>query len=257
MFELKKIVSALLMPLPFCLFLGLIGLGLLWFTRKKMLASVCLTLSLFGIFFAAFQPLSSTLLYPLEHTYPAFHNEKQPIKFVMVLGSGHVVDPSLPITSELSTTGLMRLSEGIRIQRLYPDAFLILSGYDGGTTISQARMMANVAIALGVKKSSIILLETPKDTQQEAEQAARIVKNSPFVIVTSAYHMARAMNEFHAQGLKPIPAPTNFLTIKEIHQPWQRYPPKAQYLEQTEHYWHEMMGTWWQSIKQTMSKLTE
>ena len=48
MFELKKIVSAFLMPLPAMLMLGLFGLLLLWFTRRKGLASFSLVLPSWG-----------------------------------------------------------------------------------------------------------------------------------------------------------------------------------------------------------------
>ncbi len=96
------------------------------------------------------------------------------IDYVMVLGNGHVVDDEIPPTSQLSRAALMRLTEGIRILRMYPGAKLILSGYDGGSEISHARMMANVALALGVAKSDIILLEDAKDTWEEARQAAAL-----------------------------------------------------------------------------------
>ena len=131
----------------------------------------------------------------------------------------------------------------------YPQAKLILSGYGGGTEVSNARMMAKVALALGVSKPDIILLETAKDTWEEARQAAAFVKNKRMVLVTSASHMQRALNEFHDAGMKPIPAPTNYLAQDGIEQPWNKYMPKAIYLEQTERYWHETMGLVWQSLR--------
>ncbi len=168
----------------------------------------------------------------------------------MVLGSGHVVDDQIPPTSELSRTGLMRLVEGIRIMRMYPGSKLILSGYAAGSEVSNARMMAKVALSLGVPKSQIVLLlESAQDTWQEARQAVDFVKQKNLVLVTSASHMTRALNEFHAAGLNPIPAPTNFLAQKNISQPWDKYTPKAKYLEQTEIYWHERLGLIWQSIR--------
>lgn len=92
----------------------------------------------------------------------------------------------------------MRLTEGIRISRMYPGSKLILSGYAGGSEVSHARMMARVALALGVPKSDIILLETAKDTWEEARQAAAFVQQKRMVLVTSASHMKRAMREFES-----------------------------------------------------------
>ncbi|UIP26845.1 MULTISPECIES: envelope biogenesis factor ElyC [Photobacterium] len=249
MFELKKILSAFLMPLPLLLIVGITGLMILWFTRRPKLAGYMLAVSLLGIFLVAFQPVSSSLLTPLERQYKGYIPSGQPVDYIMVLGNSHVVDKDLPITSELSRASLMRLAEAIRIHNLSPGSKIILSGYDGGTEISQARMMAKVAIALGVNKLDILLLETAKDTWEEAFQAASVVGKRNLVLVTSASHMPRAIAEFNQAGLSPIPAPTNYLASDEIHQPWLKYAPKAQYLEQTERFWHETLGKWWQKLR--------
>lgn len=257
MFELKKIVSSLLMPLPAMLIIGFLGLMLIMFTRKQKTGCFVVLFSFIGIFLIAFQPLSSRLLMPLERQYTAFLPVDKPIDYVMVLGSGHVVDDQIPPTSELSRTALMRLSEGIRIQRIYPGSKLILSGYSGGSEVSNARMMAKVALALGVSKSDIVLLETAKDTWEEARQAAAFVQRKELVLVTSASHMERALNEFHSAGLKPYPAPTNYLAQNEIDQFWNKYMPKAIYLEQTERYWHETLGRLWQDLRDWVSNTEE
>ena len=253
MFELKKLISAFLMPLPAMLILGFIGLALVMFTRKHKFGCIVIFISLFSIFAISFQPISTALLKPLERKYTAFLPTTENIDYVMVLGSGHVVDAEIPPTSELSRTALMRLSEGIRIMRMYPGSKLILSGYSGGTEISQARMMAQVALALGVAKPDIILLETAQDTWEEAHQAAGFVGAKKLVLVTSASHMNRALGEFHSAGLEPVPAPTNYLAHSNIEQPWVKYTPQSQYLEQTERYWHETLGTWWQKIRNLVS----
>jgi uncharacterized SAM-binding protein YcdF (DUF218 family) len=249
MFELKKIVSTLLMPLPALLIIGLLGLMLVMFTKKQKSGCFVVLFSFIGIFLIAFQPLSSKLLMPLERQHSAFFAIDEQIDYVMVLGSGHVVDDKIPPTSELSRTGLMRLSEGIRIMRLYPGSKLILSGYSGGSEVSNARMMAKVALALGVAKNDIILLETAKDTWEEARQATAFVGDKKLVLVTSASHMTRALTEFQSAGLDPYPAPTNYLAHANIAQPWAKYAPKAVYLEQTERWWHETLGRLWIQLR--------
>ncbi|MEH0666397.1 envelope biogenesis factor ElyC [Vibrio scophthalmi] len=257
MFELKKVVSALLMPLPALLIIGLVGLMLVMFTRKQKTGCFVVLFSFVGIFLVAFQPVSSRLLMPIERQYSAFFPVDESIDYVMVLGSGHVVDDDIPPTSELSRAGLMRLTEGIRVMRIYPGSKLILSGYAAGSEVSNARMMAKVALALGVSKSDIILLETAKDTWEEARQAAAFVKNKKLVVVTSASHMNRALNEFHSAGLKPYAAPTNYLAQRNIDQAWEKYAPKGKYLEQTERYWHETLGTIWQHLRDWASDYEE
>ncbi|PMH45041.1 hypothetical protein BCU68_10965 [Vibrio sp. 10N.286.49.B3] len=249
MFELKKVVSSLLMPLPAMLILAFLGLMLIMFTLRRKTGCLIILFSLCGIYLVSFQPVSSRLLMPLEREYTAFLPVDQSIDYIMVLGNGHVVDDQIPPTSELSRAALMRLTEGIRIMRIYPGSKLILSGYSGGSEMSHARMMARVALALGVPKPDIILLETAKDTWEEARQAAAFIQDKEMILVTSASHMKRAMYEFNSAGMHPLPAPTNFLAQTKINQPWDKYAPKSRYLEQTEIYWHETLGSMWQSIR--------
>ncbi|ENM5776338.1 envelope biogenesis factor ElyC [Vibrio mimicus] len=253
MFELKKIFSSLLMPLPALLIIGFVGLMLIMFTAKRKTGCLVVLFSLTGLFLVSFQPVATRLLMPLERTYTAFLPVEGTIDYVMVLGNGHVVDDDIPPTSELSRAALMRLTEGIRISRMYPGSKMILSGYAGGSEFSHARMMARVALALGVPKSDIILLETAKDTWEEARQAAAFVQQKRMVLVTSASHMKRAMREFESAGLTPIPAPTNYLGHLNIAQPWDKYIPKARYLEQTEQYWYETLGLLWQKLRDTVA----
>lgn len=245
MFELKKILSSLAMPLPALLIIGFAGLMLVMFTTKRKTGCVIILFSYITLFLASFQPISSRLLMPLERQYHSFLPVEGNVNYILVLGSGHVVDDSLPLTSQISRTALMRLAEGIRINRMYPGSKLILSGYAGGTNISHARMLAKVALSLGVAKSDIVLMESARDTWEEARQTAAYIGSSRLVLVTSASHMPRAMIEFKAAGLTPIPAPTNYLAQKEISQFWLKYTPGSLYLEQTEIYWHETIGMWW------------
>ncbi len=249
MFELKKLIATLLMPLPALLIIGFFGLILIWFTQRKRIGTFFVTVALTLIGLISFQPLTSYLLIDLERQYQRFLPTKSPVDYVVVLGHSHVVDNQLPPTSELSRTALMRLVEGIRIHFMYPNSKLILSGYDGGNEVSHARMLARVAMAMGVNKNNILLLEAAKDTWEEAIQTASVVLDKPFALVTSANHMHRAISEFNSIGLTPIPAPTNFIAQKEINQPWIKYSPRASYLEQFERYWHEKLGQAWQELR--------
>ena len=48
----------------------------------------------------------------------------------------------------------------------------------------------------------------PYDTKDEARLIKDMVRDEPFVLVTSAYHMKRSIALFNKQGMNPVPAPT-------------------------------------------------
>ncbi len=235
------------MPLPFLLLVGAIGLCVLWFTRQKKLASILVSVSLIGIFLCSSPTINNIVTTTIiEQENPAFVSTTKPISYVMVLGSGQVIDKTFPITSELSPTAITRLVEGIRIFRMYPDAKLILSGFGGIAShgISHARLMAHLAIALGVNKRDILLFESTKDTKEEAFQAADVVKDKNMILVTSASQMSRALYYFHQAGLQPIAAPTNFRASNKM----RNFIPNATSLTQMEIVEHERLGQLWQRI---------
>lgn len=65
----------------------------------------------------------------------------------------------------------------------------------GGETnpVSTAEAGARVAESLGVPRSDIIVLDRPKDTEEEALAVKRAIGDAPFLLVTSASHLPRAM----------------------------------------------------------------
>jgi len=79
-----------------------------------------------------------------------------PIKFIIVLGGGHVSDPKLPITSQITKNTLVRLVEGIRLYRKHTNSKLILSGGSVYGSVTNAEIMADVAKELGVVEKDII-----------------------------------------------------------------------------------------------------
>ncbi len=153
----------------------------------------------------------------LESKYDPLNLASQPvstisqIRYVVVLGAGHVSDPRLPVTSQVGGSSLYRLTEGIRIFRRLPGSKLVLTGGPGFDAIPNAEVVAAVAVELGIDRESIVILNDPDDTRAEAVSVKEFVGTVPFVLVTSAVHMPRAMRVFLDEGMRPIPAPTEFV----------------------------------------------
>lgn len=70
---------------------------------------------------------------------------------------------------------------------------MVFTGARGANTLSNAETAARVAESLGVPRRDIVVLDRPVDTEQEAAQVAKLIGRQPFLLVTSANHLPRAM----------------------------------------------------------------
>ena len=251
MFALKKFISAWIMPLPFTFMLLVFGLGLLWFSRRHRLGKGLITLAALLLFSFSYSPWVEQAMVRLEREYPVYTPGEQPVDFIAVLGGYGKYDATISEPSRLGVTSLQRLVEGIRIHRLEPRATLIFSGYapEGGDSIAQ--LNAAAAISLGIPQDQIIVESRPRDTWEEAEHLKDIVGQSPFVLVTSASHMKRAMAFFAAQGMEPIPAPTGHHVRGNIDDlPWfKAVLPSPGTLTQSRKLAHEYLGLIWSRLR--------
>ena len=104
MFLLKKIISPFFMPVPVVLLLALLGLFFLWFTRRQKTGKVLVTISTLLLGFFSYGAVTDMLVEPLEQEYPPLMNMEdfQGVKWIVVLGGGSGVDPSLPRSTYLS-----------------------------------------------------------------------------------------------------------------------------------------------------------
>jgi len=249
-FLLKKFISIFLMPLPLGIAFILLGLYFLY-TNKLAKAKFTLLMSVLWLFLISYSPLVNTVLYEYEASYPTLKQAPKNIKYIYVLGGGHHTDEDHPITSQVNEASSVRLNEGIRLyQQLHQNASIIVSGHSGlYDPTPHAVMQEKLACALGVKKEDLILHSKPRDTQEEAIEAKKRLGNEPFILVTSASHMKRALKFFKNEGLDPIPAPTNHLA--NIKHPNYTGFFSISALRKANIVWHEILGLIWQKVKGT------
>lgn len=230
-FILKKFVSAFLMPLSFSLILAFIGLLFLYFSSYKK-AKIFLSLSFLLTFLFSYSPISNFLLKPLESKYEILEDTKD-VKYILLLGGDFE----------------NRAYEVLRLYNKIPNAKIITSGYKGSLKQSEAIINKNRLIALGIKADDIFMQKQPKDTQEEARNIRNIVKDENFILVTSSYHMQRAMNFFKEEGLNPLAAPSEVLyeegKLSSV--------PGGYELLKTQIALHEYLGLAWQKIKFSLS----
>jgi len=216
MLWIQKLIVEFFSPLPFSLFVSILGMILVWINKYKKTGKLLIFIGFGTLILCGYGVLNSQLI-KIENKYDPLKINSIPqvtlhrIKYIVVLGSGHVSDPRLPVTSQINGDSLRRLIEGIRIHRNIPDSKLILSGGPGFDNVPNAEVMAKVALAIGVPQNNLVLENRPMNTEEEAKLIKFQVLNNPFVLVTSSAHMPRAMEIFKKLNMNPIPAPTDFI----------------------------------------------
>ena len=251
LFLFKKIVSPLFFPLSICLILLVLGLIFLWFSSRQRIGKVLATIGVALLATLSYSAFSDRLLRPLESRYPPVFNPAglSDVKWVVVLGSGHNTDPRLPATSQIDESAAVRLLEGIRLHKMLPESKLVLSGGIVFDPVPHARVMADVATAIGVDKQDVVLQTRSRDTKDEARFIADIVGNDKFILVTSASHMPRSMAMFKKLGMDPVPAPTDhWVKERQALSPSMFFPWSGN-LEKAERAVYEYLGLMWAKIR--------
>jgi uncharacterized SAM-binding protein YcdF (DUF218 family) len=251
LFLLKKIVAPFFFPVPLCLEILLLGLFFLWFTSRQKTGKIVVSVGVLLLTVFSYGAISNTLLRPLEYKYAPLLSleDMHHVKWVVVLGGGHTSDPQIPITSQLSNASTARLIEGIRLYNMLPESKIILSGGGYFDPVPNAKIMADVALSIGINKEDLVLESVSKDTKDEAILIQKIVGKDRFVLVTSASHMPRSMALFKKCGMHPIPAPTDYFVKKRQRVSPGIFFPSANNLRKAERAFHEYLGIAWAKLR--------
>jgi uncharacterized SAM-binding protein YcdF (DUF218 family) len=247
-----KIVSRLLFPVPVICELLIAGLILIWFTHRQKAGRILVTIGTFLLLLLGCAPVSTVFLRTLEQRYhpvalaslQAAAGGPESTTFIVVLGSGYSPDPSVDLASHISQDAVVRLLHGVLLCWEVHSCKLVLSG---GPPAS-AQTMQKIASSMGIKEQDILLEEHSRNTEEEARYIKPIVGATPFLLVTSASHMPRAMGLFRKLGMQPIAAPTDYLAKRGGPISPDQYYPGAGSLGEAERAVYEYLGMAWAKL---------
>lgn len=245
---IKGITNFLIDPVN-VLFLSVVISLILYYFKKNRAGESVLYSSFFLFLITASPFVPDLLIGHLERQYVPLESstlDTNQTYQILVLGSGHTADPDVPALAQLSSTALHRLTEGIRILRLTPQARLILSGYGDRSTRAQAEVLHDAALSLGIPEERMSTQSTPSTTEEEAEAYMHSIGDQPaLILVTSASHMPRAMYLFEKHGLKPIPAPAAYEILEDPTAPYSWDLFSSRNFRKVEMALHEYLGMLW------------
>lgn len=251
-------MAPFLTPVPLCLELLLIGLALLWFTRRQKAGKILVSVGAGLLLFLSYSVFPNMALRSLEWKYPpvadAVAGPGGPpgagvSSYIVVLGGGIRSDKALPVSSQIGSSTLYRVLEGVRLYRAKPGRKLILSGGRIFSRLSEAQVMGRAALLMGVNPHDIIEESTSRDTEDQARLLKPLLGEKRFFLVTSAFHMPRAMSLFRKQGLQPVAAPTDQQVYQKTEWAPMDFFPSSSALAKWELAGHEYLGLAWARLR--------
>jgi uncharacterized SAM-binding protein YcdF (DUF218 family) len=194
----------------------LLAVSALWAWRvgSKLARTTSLVAAL-ALFVAAFSPISTWLMMPLENRFPQWQGGPQrPPDGIIVLGGAVDVKISeaqhYPL--KLNEAG-ERILALVELARQFPSARLAFTGT--GEPISEAEEVAKKISRLGVDPMRLILETQARNTFENAQFSAKRLAPKPgerWLLITSAWHMPRAVGCFRRAGFVVDAYPVDFRT---------------------------------------------
>jgi uncharacterized SAM-binding protein YcdF (DUF218 family) len=215
-FVLSKVLGFFATPSNVLIAVGLLGVALLVTRfaragRRLMVASLVL-LALMGL-----SPLGNLLILPLEQRFPPWRGEATPAGIV-VLGGAVSADVSAARDDVALNESAERMTVVAALARRYPEARIVFSG-GSGALIYRAGTEAEFALRLfatfGIPRARLIAEDQSRNTVENAIFSKRLAEPRPgetWLLVTSAYHLPRAVGVFRRQGFAVEAYPVDWRT---------------------------------------------
>lgn len=219
-FPLSKIVFFVLQPSSLIALAILAGLVLArsprWGRAGRRLAFAGLA----ALVAAGLTPLGNLLIFPLEQRFPALDTQKLPegVAGIIVLG-GFEDTRALESGGELGLNeAAERITEAARLARAEPHLKVVFTGGVGaliGGGRSAAGKVADFLADIGIPRHRMILEAASRNTYENARLTVPLLgsdRGGRWLLVTSAFHMPRAMGIFRRVGVDVIAHPVDFRT---------------------------------------------
>jgi uncharacterized SAM-binding protein YcdF (DUF218 family) len=201
-----------------------IGGAALLRTKWWRLARVLLWGGLAAVLIGGLSPLGDLLIRPLEDRFvrAEVDGAGTSITGIIVLGGAEdsrAVDT--PQIASLNEAG-ERYTEAVALARRLPQARVVFTGGSGlliMTGPQEADVAGRLFEALGVAKERLTLESKSRDTYENALFTARLLNPKPgerWLLVTSAWHMPRAMACFRKVGFNVEPWPVDYRAARGL-----------------------------------------
>jgi uncharacterized SAM-binding protein YcdF (DUF218 family) len=203
-FVLSKLLVPLQSPSDLLLLLLAIGAICTWFAASRRMGVLLVTLATALLILIVTLPVSSWLTAPLENRFPRPRTLPARVNGIIVLGGA--VDPATTLRRGLPSldSDAERMTEFVRLAKLYPDARLVFSGGSGLLSTRPGDFNeADVARLFfgqqGVNPARVSFEIRSRNTYENVVFSKAIVKPAPgqtWLLISTAQDMPRTVGIF-------------------------------------------------------------
>jgi uncharacterized SAM-binding protein YcdF (DUF218 family) len=217
-FAASKILFFLIQPSTLIALTIAAGLVLAWRSPSRTGLGVA-TAGLLLLLGAGLLPVGNLLVLPLEERFPLPQvGTNDGYAGLIILGGfedGWVSAgrPGLAVNEAAE-----RLTEGVRLAKRLPDAKVVYTGGVGSLLLAgaeAAQPIGDYLTDVGVARERLVLETKSRNTHENATFTRALLDPAPdarWLLVTSAYHMPRAIGVFRAAGFLVTGYPVDFRT---------------------------------------------
>jgi uncharacterized SAM-binding protein YcdF (DUF218 family) len=208
MFTLKKILEAFVLP-PGSAVVLLLALAYWLRRRTRAGALACLAVACL-IWAGTTDVFSDAVMRPLENAYQAPAKPQGDVIVMLCAGFRGAGNP-YSASERLSTGTLERAAVAYKLQK-DTGLPLLISGGAPFSAQPESEAAAAYLTELGVKPEKIVTEADSRDTEENARYTIKLCREKGYkkiILLTSAYHLPRAVFLFRALGaqeLTPFPA---------------------------------------------------
>ena len=219
-FIISKIVGAFL-PLETWLVLALVGLMVALLRQRYRTALWITGVTLFSVVVLSVFPLADPLLAKVEQTYSA-NSAPERVDGIIVLGGGGDLNVSRRWGRPELSEGGDRYVAALALARKYPEAVIVFTGGSGAlrdalsTAKSESDLAREFFAAHGILEPRLLIEGQSRNTAENAQLSHDILQpeiDTHWVLISSAFHMPRAMRSFETAGWPNLTAyPVDYRT---------------------------------------------
>jgi uncharacterized SAM-binding protein YcdF (DUF218 family) len=248
-FVFSKLLAFFTFPSNLAILIGLLGLLLLP-TRFARAGRWLAFVSLIVLAILGFSSVGNALIIPLEDRFPPWDAARGPPDGIIVLGGA--IDGSHRSKEVMLNDAVERLTVVPELARRYPNARILFSGgsaaliSDGG---AEAKLAGRLFESFGIAQDRIILEDRSRNTVENAAFSKAIVhpkRGERWLLVTSAFHMPRAVGVFRKADFPVEPYPVDWRTrgAENIMRPFTVMSDGLQRSDTAVHEWVGLLVYW-------------